>query len=222
LKGILFRHIYDLGGLNEGLFCCIYSVSAISGVGFICYLVAGLFSYKTFCFGYLLALAFRLYNLLRSRLFCYEMYGRVFDSFFSLGSAFATFVLLCHLTKLTTAMPRPEVVISNITHAYFNAANHQYSFPSAHSGLAALLFINFHQRFGIASKMLFAALVVLVGVSRIVLGVHYPSDVIWGFALGAFAWTLSGFLCRRFYPIVRQLKVRMYFILSNACGYKKS
>lgn len=71
-----------------------------------------------------------------------------------------------------------------------------YSFPSGHSMaafiffgmLAMLLFLFVASR---ATKMVIvvftAFLVLLVGVSRIYLGVHYPSDVLGGFAAGG-AW----------------------------------
>ncbi len=66
----------------------------------------------------------------------------------------------------------------------------EFSFPSGHTAaatVAALLF-------GIALPVvfpLFLFLAVLIGLSRIYLGVHYPSDVAMGFVLGVLSFSLS-------------------------------
>ena len=72
-----------------------------------------------------------------------------------------------------------------------------FSFPSGHAfgsivayGLLAYLLIAFYRPVLRARKLIYAgitALVLAIGVSRTYLGVHYPSDVIGGFAAGI-AW----------------------------------
>ncbi|MCR8846786.1 phosphatase PAP2 family protein [Rossellomorea sp. SC111] len=71
-----------------------------------------------------------------------------------------------------------------------------YSFPSGHSMSSfifygSLAFILFRaldrKRFKWASVILVAMLVLLIGMSRIYLGVHYPSDILGGFTAGG-AW----------------------------------
>jgi membrane-associated phospholipid phosphatase len=69
------------------------------------------------------------------------------------------------------------------------------SFPSAHSmnSLAfsvALVFVVGPTRWRYAVAVVAALLVVSVGASRVVLGVHYPSDVIGGWCLAA-AWVIA-------------------------------
>ncbi|OLN22504.1 hypothetical protein BTO30_09365 [Domibacillus antri] len=73
-----------------------------------------------------------------------------------------------------------------------------YSFPSGHSMgsfifYGALSFMLFRLLKGKWKKMIGAAaagcMIILVGLTRIYLGVHYPSDVIAGFSIGA-AWLL--------------------------------
>jgi undecaprenyl-diphosphatase len=76
------------------------------------------------------------------------------------------------------------------------------SFPSGHSMLSAIVYLTLGgllaqtvrsrrlKAYALASAMLLAF---LVGMSRIVLGVHYPTDVLAGWAAGlawAFLWIL--------------------------------
>jgi undecaprenyl-diphosphatase len=72
-----------------------------------------------------------------------------------------------------------------------------YGFPSGHAAAAAgfflfLVFLWFENamdpRLGAIVMVAALCLILLVGMSRIYLGVHYPSDVLVGFVLGGF-WT---------------------------------
>ena len=82
---------------------------------------------------------------------------------------------------------RPDLVAHGM-HAY------QASFPSGHSMMAAVVYLTLgallarlqpHRRQRVYVMSIAAALVVLVGLSRIYLGVHWPSDVAAGWAAGA-------------------------------------
>lgn len=96
--------------------------------------------------------------------------------------------ILVDIQKLQTARLRPE------GHEHLVAVE-SLSFPSAHAANAtmvwlglALLLVSTRPR---RSFALWAAvwLAVLVGVSRVMLGVHWPSDVVAGWAFGLI-WTL--------------------------------
>lgn len=100
-------------------------------------------------------------------------------------------VILVHILKLTFARHRPDAVPGA-------ELLQTMSFPSGHSTMSAVVYLtlgalssrilpNFATR---AHVMLLALLVTaLVGVSRVYLGVHWPSDVLAGWSLGA-AWAL--------------------------------
>ena len=106
-------------------------------------------------------------------------------------------VILAHfssdLAKTLYARPRPDLVPHG---AYVYSA----SFPSGHSTLSAatyltlaVLIASLEPNRGTKAMVfvLAAAMVLAIGFSRVYLGVHWPSDVLAGWSLGA-AWALAG------------------------------
>ncbi|MEA2554457.1 MAG: hypothetical protein QOJ65_2633, partial [Fimbriimonadaceae bacterium] len=88
----------------------------------------------------------------------------------------------------------------------YGAATIGYSFPSGHSFLSVVVYgmlayylgLNMERR---AQRFIWTVaciLILLVGSSRVLLGVHYPSDVIAGFAAGA-AWLWNCLALRRLF-----------------------
>ncbi|WID95470.1 phosphatase PAP2 family protein [Bosea vestrisii] len=104
------------------------------------------------------------------------------------------------LLKLAFGRERPGIV----EHA---ALTFTASFPSGHAFLSAVVLLGIAGFVGIASRRadiarlclwIAWALMIAIGVSRIYLGVHWPSDVLGGWCLGV-AWSgLALFLIGRF------------------------
>jgi undecaprenyl-diphosphatase len=104
-------------------------------------------------------------------------------------------VLVSHWAKAFFARERPPAAL----HAVEVVSP---SFPSGHALLSAVVYLTlavlvarFTERRAIKTYALAAGVVVtmLVGVSRVYLGVHWPSDVLAGWSLGA-AWALAWWL----------------------------
>lgn len=93
--------------------------------------------------------------------------------------------------KHGTARARPYMAQTDIT--LFAAPLDKYSFPSGHT-LHAVAFTLIALGYYPGLFWLLAPFCVLVALSRVVLGLHYPSDVIAGAALGAAVAVVSNML----------------------------
>jgi undecaprenyl-diphosphatase len=120
-----------------------------------------------------------------------------------LGAATVGGLVVSLLLKNLFARPRPEFGSAD---AYVLTA----SFPSGHSMLSAVVYLTLgvllartSERFRYKIYFISVALVVsmLVGLSRVYLGVHYPTDVLAGWSLGLiwalFCWLVAQFLQKR-------------------------
>jgi undecaprenyl-diphosphatase len=133
------------------------------------------------------------YLLMRRR---YRMLGL-------LGAATVGGLLASLLLKNLFARPRPEFA-SAATHVVTS------SFPSGHSMLSAVVYLTLGALLARTStrlryKLYFVTvallITILVGLSRIYLGVHYPTDVLAGWSFGLIwallCWLVARFLQRR-------------------------
>jgi membrane-associated phospholipid phosphatase len=126
-------------------------------------------------------------------------------------------VVIANLDKLLVGRPRPPVHhLEKVT---------SYSFPSGHSThsaafvtavLLALLSAQCPGRLKAAAAATGFLLVLGVAASRVYLGVHYPSDVIAGVALGTACAIVAGHYVAR--PITRSTREPRASTYGEACG----
>ena len=100
--------------------------------------------------------------------------------------------ILNRLLKFSFSRPRPE--------EFFLISEESWSFPSGHA-MTAVAFYGFiifliwrrknKLRIRLSVSLILVLLILLIGASRIYLGVHYPSDVLAGYAAGLFWLLLS-------------------------------
>jgi len=132
-----------------------------------------------------------------------DRYGMVYPVIFALGTfiyfnrfkeplllimATESAHIITKITKNLFHIPRPPAELNLVD-------PHGFSFPSGHSmvsmvfyGLLVYFCFKYIKNVWIKMSSIFilVLLVILIGLSRIYLGVHYPSDVIGGFSLGLF------------------------------------
>jgi len=111
--------------------------------------------------------------------------------------------LLSLLLKSLFDRPRPDVVVHLVGVS-------SASFPSGHALSSATLYLTLgvllarvqtQRRLKIYTMSIGATLTILIGLSRVYLGVHYPTDVLAGWCIGAawamLCWLITGWLQRR-------------------------
>ena len=107
------------------------------------------------------------------------------------GMSLALEAILINLTiKKLVGRTRPYVVNEAIE--YITKRPSDNSFPSGHTGcmfaVASVLFYMMPKKVGIPAMIVAS----LVGISRLYVGVHYPTDIIGGFIIGMF----TGFIAK--------------------------
>jgi undecaprenyl-diphosphatase len=132
------------------------------------------------------------YSLMLVLPLVYGLHGLLIS--FHMISAAIPALLIYRFLKKKTLRPRPcaiSTVVKQQTHTL-----DQFSFPSGHTlhAVSFTLIVSGHLPFAIWVLSPFA---ILVAISRPVLGLHYPSDVLAGAAIGAaiasFSWQIPLF-----------------------------
>lgn len=108
--------------------------------------------------------------------------------------AFAVELPLYLILKNTIKRDRPCYRFDNFN--AFIVPSDKFSFPSGHAA-AAFVFATVFSHFYPSMAELSYSVAVLIGLSRVMLGVHYPTDIVAGAALGVscatFTLSLAGF-----------------------------
>jgi membrane-associated phospholipid phosphatase len=99
-------------------------------------------------------------------------------------------LLINSVMKLFFAKPRPELWPRLIT-------EHSFSFPSGHAvgsivlyGFVGYLLAKEFQSYKVIIYAIAMTVVMAIGLSRLYLGVHYPTDIIAGYGVG-FLWLIT-------------------------------
>ncbi len=135
------------------------------------------------------------------------------------GFAFSFVLMFSVLVNLALKMifrhPRPFQVVEGVDGKRLSTAG-GYSFPSGHTQNAATFYFSLYARSGkIWILPIVSVIVLLIGLSRLYLGVHWPQDVAVGLILGIlFPLLLFKPFCR-IYEVKRH---RLIFLAVTAVG----
>ncbi len=129
----------------------------------------------------------------------YYLFHKDYKAFWLILIAVAGGIILSFTLKEIFARERPSQIISLIS-------VDSYSFPSGHSMMSAVIYLSLAaliariqptRRIKIYVLSLALVLTFLIGISRIYLGVHYPTDVLAGWSIGL-VWALLCWLAAYF------------------------
>lgn len=101
--------------------------------------------------------------------------------------------------KEAFAAPRPAALFGPDAVQVLGQADSEYAFPSGHAASVALLAASLWPILPVWGRAVAIVLALAVGASRIWLGMHFPSDVLAGLAIGVAVAVASGFLVRRMF-----------------------
>ena len=117
----------------------------------------------------------------------------------AIGSGLAAWVV-AEVLKATLLSPRPFLFLSGVTPLFLETNS---AFPSGHASFfGGLAFSLLFSKFPRANIFMIGA--VIVGITRVMGGVHWPGDIVGGLTLGFISAYCGNILSRRFLPINNQ------------------
>ena len=125
----------------------------------------------------------------------YYRYKRLSNHTLIFLVALALSIAVVALLKATTRVPRPEFVVAENKSVIYLIA-HVYAFPSGHTTRAAVLACVVSRRFNIPLKYTLLYPIV-IGATRMLLGVHWFSDVLAAITIGCWIAVLSEKICSK-------------------------
>lgn len=167
--------LYDWGGSNVDLFLTIQRTLPDGWIWLPGFLTA-LGSYWGAPAVVVLLLLWRRVKVAEAVLLTVSLYQ------FVLGLALA--LATAALAKALLALPRPFVVLGDAVYRATSAPDSRYTMPSGHSVYVGVLAAALWPALGWSGRMGLLVFAAAVGWSRIVLGAHFPVDVLAGFAVG--------------------------------------
>ena len=165
--------------MNDAVFLFLYGFAHQSVI------LDGLIVFFAFYFPYLVIIAAGVFILMHHEVIGAEAPEKVFwEKKKEISKAFLTGLfawILAQVLKILLAMARPAAALSSVSPLLDKTGN---AFPSGHATFFMALAVSiyfFHKKAGI----IFMLAALLIGLARIVAGVHFPVDVFGGLVLGA-------------------------------------
>ena len=178
--------IYDFYGHNTSLFNNINDTFSSSTSQHLLKYISTLFDIEMFAIYYCIILAILSYRILTIKL--YEQYSFCYDFMVKIGICYACFGFTYAALKFGINMPRPFCSLpegSFTTIIDISQERCQSSFPSSHTGLVFLITLFLWDYVGWFARIFWVGMVILVGLSRIGLAMHYPADIFYSLFIAA-------------------------------------
>lgn len=169
---------YHWLGLNEYLFTLLNHNLNQGALPYFLYVISILFKEFVFLIYYAVFVVYQIRQLSIDT--SYERYNRAFNKAVEIGSIYASVIVVYTLIKYSINFPRPYCSMPSFFSVQdFGHERCLSSFPSAHVAVAIIICWWCWPYLSRLGRILLIGLVVLVGLSRIALAMHYPADIIW-------------------------------------------
>jgi membrane-associated phospholipid phosphatase len=176
---------YDFSGYNKELFFYINKILSGDVTQAILSNLSNLFYYYNFIIYFAIAAFYFIKKIKQDE--------KRFDYYFHLlvryGMIYCWFMFVFTFFKYTVNMPRP---LCSFPPDSFHSIIHPdsvrclSSFPSAHSGFALIISYMLWNYIALdfVQKLVIISIVILTGLARIAMAMHFPADVLYGYVIG--------------------------------------
>ncbi len=195
----MFEFFYNFGGLNQQLFLSLNHLLNISILPYFLQIFSFIFAISNFAICYLIYSLYFFWQLinLNNTEQCHNYFWNRYNKLSKVGIAYTIFGLFYAFLKFTVNLPRPFCSLPPeefITIADLSHERCLSSFPSAHTGLSLLVIYFLWEHFNQKRKFVAVFVILLVALSRIVLAMHYPADIIYSLLITIFLIKVSEFI----------------------------
>jgi membrane-associated phospholipid phosphatase len=171
--------IYDWLGLNQKIFIYFNNILNVGIIPYYLNVFSKFFDILVFFLYFTLVLGYRIYDLRGGR-FDYQRYTINFKQIIQIGLIYGSIGIIYTLIKYGINLPRPYCSLDHFFSAQdFSNARCLSSFPSAHTAMAFMISYLLFPYLNFLTRIIACLVVVIVGLSRIALAMHYPADVVY-------------------------------------------
>ena len=211
----MFEILYNFCGWNKKLFVIINSYSNIGILPYCLRMLTELFDIINFACGCAALIVYFYIKLQRisSPFEHQKQFWSVYNRLTRICVIYVVFGLVYSLLKFLVNLPRPFCSLPNdnfMTIADVTTARCLSSFPSAHTGLALLTVYCTWSYLNLFQKIAASGILLLVGLSRITLAMHYPADVIYSSPIAVLVIIIGNAAYQYKYHVIQRIGTDIY------------
>lgn len=194
---------YNFGGFNQKLFLLINQTTNISILPSILQFISWPFGISNFTIYYFICCGWGYLKLIKIKEANQQQneFWRIYNKLVKVGIIYASFGFIYAALKFSINLPRPFCSLpkdSFLTIANIAGERCLSSFPSAHTGLAILICYFLWSYLKLPHRLIGVMIVLLVGISRITLAMHYPADIIYSILIAGLVIMIGNILFKLF------------------------
>lgn len=186
----MLEFFYNFNGYNKELFLQINHFTNINILPFILQIISWPFGISKFAIYYVFCVIyfFIILNRIDDHTEYKNKFWNIYNNMVRVGIIYSFFGLLYAFLKYNINLPRPFCSLRSedfFTIADISKERCLSSFPSSHTGLAVIIAYFLWPYLNYGQKIFATLIIILVGVSRLALAMHYPADIIYSIFIAA-------------------------------------